>query len=167
MLAVWMGTQADEAFPEAWHSDSHSMNQTSLADMRSKVYFSPKLYYLRVHVIAAQDLVPSEKGRNLETSVRIKLGDQGRVTRNSPIKHINPEWNEELMFIAYEPFDEYMVFSVVETGGRQDEVLGMLMKPVREFKHRLETSKLPDAEWFSLYKPYVAEEENVTRSVDL
>ncbi|KAL2497383.1 C2 calcium/lipid-binding plant phosphoribosyltransferase family protein [Abeliophyllum distichum] len=160
MLAVWMGTQADEAFPEAWHSDSHSMNQTSLADTRSKVYFSPKLYYLRVHVIAAQDLVPSEKGRNLETSVRIKLGDQGRVTRNSPIKHINPEWNEELMFIAYEPFDEYMVFSVVETGGGQDEVLGMLMKPVREFKHRLETSKLPDAEWFSLYKPYVAEEES-------
>ncbi|KAL2494930.1 C2 calcium/lipid-binding plant phosphoribosyltransferase family protein [Forsythia ovata] len=118
MLAVWMGTQADEAFPEAWHSDSHSMNQTSLADMRSKGHkeFSHKTY--------------------------------------------KPEWNEELMFIAYEPFDEYMVFSVVETGGGQDEVLGMLMKPVREFKHRLETSKLPDAEWFSLYKPYVAEEES-------
>ena len=26
MLAVWMGTQADEAFPEAWHSDAASVS---------------------------------------------------------------------------------------------------------------------------------------------
>lgn len=50
MLAVWMGTQADEAFPEAWHSDAHSISHHNLANTRSKVYFSPKLYYLRVHV---------------------------------------------------------------------------------------------------------------------
>ncbi|KAL2552432.1 Receptor-like serine/threonine-protein kinase [Forsythia ovata] len=90
MLAVWMGTQADEACPEAWHSDSHSMNQTSLADTRSKVYFSPKLYYLRVHVIAAQDLVPSEKGQNLETSVRSQLPPTTPPVHHQTTRHLVP-----------------------------------------------------------------------------
>jgi hypothetical protein len=58
MLAVWWGTQADEAFPEAWHSDTGGY-----AHFRSKVYLSPKLWYLRVNVIEAQDLNPRDKGR--------------------------------------------------------------------------------------------------------
>ncbi|GJM87340.1 hypothetical protein PR202_ga03283 [Eleusine coracana subsp. coracana] len=44
MVAVWFGTQADEAFAEAWHSKA------------AKVYVAPKLWYLRVGVIEAQDL---------------------------------------------------------------------------------------------------------------
>lgn len=57
MVAIWWGTQADEVFPEAWHSDTggHAM-------FRSKTYLSPKLWYLRVNVIEAQDLV-ADKGR--------------------------------------------------------------------------------------------------------
>jgi hypothetical protein len=58
MLAVWWGTQADEAFPEAWHSDTGGH-----AHFRSKVYLSPKLWYLRVNIIEAQDLNPRDKGR--------------------------------------------------------------------------------------------------------
>ena len=53
-FAIWWGTQADEAFPEAWQSDTGGHQQ-----FKSKVYLSPKLWYLRVNVIEAQDLVPS------------------------------------------------------------------------------------------------------------
>eukprot|EP00252_Welwitschia_mirabilis_P019188 TRINITY_DN4379_c0_g2_i1.p1 TRINITY_DN4379_c0_g2~~TRINITY_DN4379_c0_g2_i1.p1 ORF type:complete len:200 (-),score=33.15 TRINITY_DN4379_c0_g2_i1:913-1512(-) len=48
MLAVWVGTQGDETFPEAWKSDLGGVSNT-----RSKVYLSPKLCYLRVTVIEA------------------------------------------------------------------------------------------------------------------
>jgi hypothetical protein len=58
MVAVWWGTQADEAFPEAWHSDTGGH-----AHFRSKVYLSPKLWYLRVNVIEAQDLNGRDKAR--------------------------------------------------------------------------------------------------------
>lgn len=51
MVAIWWGTQADEAFPDAWHSDTGGH-----AQFRSKVYLSPKLWYLRVNVIEAQDI---------------------------------------------------------------------------------------------------------------
>ncbi|KAK6131124.1 hypothetical protein DH2020_035123 [Rehmannia glutinosa] len=159
MLAVWMGTQADESFPEAWHSDAHSVSQHNLANTRSKVYFSPKLYYLRAHIISAQDLVPSDKGRHPDTFVKVQLGHQVRVTRPSPMKHINPEWNEELMFVASEPFDEYIVISVEDrVGPGKDEVIGRIIIPVREVPQRIETSKLPDARWFALQRPSMAEE---------
>jgi hypothetical protein len=56
MVAIWWGTQADEAFPDAWHSDAGGQVQ-----FRSKVYLSPKLWYLRVNVIEAQDLLASDR----------------------------------------------------------------------------------------------------------
>ncbi|KAG5524850.1 hypothetical protein RHGRI_031503 [Rhododendron griersonianum] len=166
MLAVWMGTQADEAFPEAWHSDAHDISQQSLTNTRSKVYFSPKLYYLRVHVIAAQDLVPGDNSRMPDPVVKVHLGHQLRVTRPSRVRHVNTEWDEELMFVASEPFDEFMVISVEDRiGPGKDEVLGRLIVPVREIPHRMDTvgqrmdtAKIPEARWFNLLKPSVAGE---------
>ncbi|KAG6516948.1 hypothetical protein ZIOFF_020323 [Zingiber officinale] len=53
MLAVWIGTQVDEAFQEAWQSDSGGgLN----VHTRSKAYLSPKFWYLRLTVIQMQDL---------------------------------------------------------------------------------------------------------------
>ncbi|KAK1351478.1 hypothetical protein POM88_054315 [Heracleum sosnowskyi] len=52
MLAVWIGTQVDEAFQEAWQSDSGGL----VLETQAKVYLSPKLWYLRLMVIQAQDL---------------------------------------------------------------------------------------------------------------
>ncbi|KAK6129601.1 hypothetical protein DH2020_036646 [Rehmannia glutinosa] len=155
MLAVWMGTQADEAFPDAWHSDAHSISQQSLNSTRSKVYFSPKLYYLRAHVIAAQDLVPADESRPPDAIVRVELGNQGLTTRPSPMKTINPEWNEELMYVAWEPFDEYIVVSVEDKG----KVIGRVLIPLRNVPQRIETAKLPDAKWYPLQSPSWAEDQ--------
>lgn len=154
MLAVWMGTQADESFPEAWHSDAHSVSQQTLANTRSKVYFSPKLYYLRIHVIEAQDLVPAEKGRAPISSVRIQVGHQARSTRPAQPGTYSPVWNEELMFVVAEPLDEYIIVSVDDKG----ELIGRQLISVREVPQRGELPKLPDARWYNLLKPSVAEE---------
>ncbi|KAL8459686.1 hypothetical protein ACS0TY_036980 [Phlomoides rotata] len=160
MLAVWMGTQADESFPDAWHSDAHNVAQQSLASTRSKVYFSPKLYYLRVHIIGAQDLVASDKGRMPEAYVKVQLGHQVRATRPSPMKHINPEWNEELMFVASEPFDEYIIINVDDrVGPGKDETIGRIIISLRDVPHRGEIPKLPDAKWYPLQKPSHWEED--------
>ncbi|KAF2297349.1 hypothetical protein GH714_021800 [Hevea brasiliensis] len=159
MLAVWMGTQADESFPEAWHSDAHDIGQTNLANTRSKVYFSPKLYYLRVHVIEAQDLFPSEKGRAPDVYVKVQLGNQIRVTKPSPMRTINPIWNEEFMFVASEPFEDFIIVTVEDrVGPGKDEIMGRVILPVRDVPSRREIAKLPEPRWFSLFKPSLAEE---------
>ena len=161
MLAVWMGTQADECYPDAWHSDAHSISHENLNYTRSKVYFSPKLYYLRVHIIEAQDLVPWEKGRVVQASVKIQLGNQVRATKPFQARSLSAGWNEEFMFVASEPFEDFIIISVEDrVGPGKDEILGRLVIPIREVPPRIEPTKLPDARWFNLHKPYFGEGEN-------
>ncbi|CAA6660451.1 unnamed protein product [Spirodela intermedia] len=161
MLAVWMGTQADEAFPEAWHSDAHSVNLEGLAHTRSKVYFSPRLCYLRVHVIEAQDLVPAGGGgRAPDAYVKIQLGNQLRRTRPSQARSVNSMWNEELLFVAAEPYDEPLVVTVEDrVGPNKDEPLGRLILPMEDSQKRLDNKKLPVARWFNLERPPAAAAE--------
>ncbi|XAR57489.1 hypothetical protein NMG60_11025651 [Bertholletia excelsa] len=165
MLAVWMGTQADEAFPEAWHSDAHAISQQTLANTRSKVYFSPKLYYLRVQLIEAQDLVPPEKGRVPEVVARVQLGNQTRMPRPfPPQRSLNPIWTEDFTFVASEPFDEFLIISVDDrVAPSKEEPMGRLLIPVRDIHHRMEVPKLPDSRWYNLLKPAIAEGEGADK----
>ncbi|KAF4369147.1 hypothetical protein CsatB_030768 [Cannabis sativa] len=145
MLAVWMGTQADEAFPEAWHSDAASVSTDGVANIRSKVYLSPKLWYVRVNVIEAQDLQPGDKTRYPEVFVKAVLGNQALRTRTSPSKSINPMWNEDLMFVVAEPFEEPLILSVEDKG----EVLGKCLIPLQNVQKRLD-HKPVNTRWFNL-----------------
>ncbi|KAK4793859.1 hypothetical protein SAY86_011853 [Trapa natans] len=161
MLAVWVGTQADEAFPEAWHSDAHNLSHQNLSNTRSKVYFSPKLYYLRLLVIEAQDLVPSDKTRGiLDSYVKVQLGNQLRVTRPSQVKTVHPVFHEELMFVASEPFEDFLILSVDERlGPGKDKSLGRMSIPVRDIPQRIDTCKHPDPRWFNLFSSSGSEEK--------
>ncbi|XP_009420494.2 FT-interacting protein 3-like [Musa acuminata AAA Group] len=161
MLAVWMGTQADEAFPDAWHSDAHSVGLDALANTRSKVYFSPKLVYLRVQAIEAQDLVPSDKSRPPNVVLKVQLGHQLRRTR--PVAgSVNPSWAEELMFVASEPFDEPLVFTVEDrVAANKDEPLARLLLPVSAAYRRTDHNKAVESRWYNLAKPTAPKEEAV------
>ncbi|KAG6607485.1 FT-interacting protein 7, partial [Cucurbita argyrosperma subsp. sororia] len=162
MLAVWMGTQADESFPDAWHSDAHSISHGNLANTRSKVYFSPKLYYLRAHVIEGQDLIPSDKSKPPpDAFVRIQFCNQGKVTRPSQMRVINPIWNEELMFVASDPFEDFIIITVEDRG--TGEILGRVIIPSREIPQRIESTKLPDARWYNLHHPSIAQTEETEK----
>ncbi|OMO96732.1 C2 calcium-dependent membrane targeting [Corchorus olitorius] len=159
MLAVWMGTQADESFPDAWHSDAHNITHSNLANTRSKVYFSPKLYYLRIHVMEAQDLVPHDKGRFPDPYVKVIVANQIRPTKILQ-RTVNPVWDDQLMFVASEPFEDYIIISVEDRiAPGKDEILGRAMIPLRDVPQRFETSKPPDPRWLSLLKPSSAAEE--------
>ncbi|CAL5070957.1 unnamed protein product [Urochloa decumbens] len=162
MLALWKGTQADEAFPEAWHSDAHSLPPDVLATTRSKVYYSPKLAYLKVLAIAAQDLVPADRSRAqmAPTIVKIQLGGQIRRTRPQGQGSPNPAWNEEFMFVASEPFDEPLVVTVEErVAAGRDEPVGRLVVPVAApYVPRNDLAKSIDSKWFNLSRALSADE---------
>ncbi|VVA92203.1 unnamed protein product [Arabis nemorensis] len=160
MLAVWMGTQADESFPDAWHSDAHRVSHSNLSNTRSKVYFSPKLYYLRINVLEAQDLVPSDKGRVPDAIVKIQAGNQMRATRTPQMRTMNPQWHDELMFVVSEPFEDMVIVSVDDRiGPGKDEILGRVFIPVRDIPVRQETGKMPDPRWFNLQRHLMGMEE--------
>ncbi|BBN13059.1 hypothetical protein MPTK1_6g00440 [Marchantia polymorpha subsp. ruderalis] len=126
MLALWMGTQADEAFQEAWQSDTGGH-----AHFRSKVYLSPKLWYLRVNIIEAQDLLPPDKGRLPEPFVEVQLGSlQILRVHKGDVKGVNPQWNKDLMFVVAEPFEELLVILVKDRVGNKEEIMGQVKLPL-------------------------------------
>ncbi|KAI4372862.1 hypothetical protein MLD38_011045 [Melastoma candidum] len=152
MLAVWIGTQADEAFPDAWHSDSASFFGEGIVNIRSKVYMSPKLWYLRVNVIEAQDVMPNDRSRLPQVSVKVQVGSQVLRTKICPTPTVNPFWNEDLVFVAAEPFDELLVLTVEDrVHPSKDEVLGKLGLPLDTFEKRLDHRPV-HSRWFNLEK---------------
>ncbi|XP_066376241.1 FT-interacting protein 1 [Miscanthus floridulus] len=153
MLAVWIGTQADEAFPEAWHSDAAAVRGEGVASVRSKAYVSPKLWYLRVNVIEAQDVQPQERGRAPEVFVKAQVGNQILKTSVSPAPTLNPRWNEDLVFVVAEPFEEQLVLTVEDrVSPRKDDLLGRVVLPLTLFEKRLDHRPFVQSRWFDLEK---------------
>ncbi|KAJ4969661.1 hypothetical protein NE237_002760 [Protea cynaroides] len=154
MVAVWIGTQADEAFQEAWQSDSGGL----IPETRAKVYLSPKLWYLRLTVIQTQDLqlasAPEPKVRAHELYVRAQLGAQIFKTARSSISSIssssstNPTWNEDLIFIAAEPFEPFLVITVEDVSSGQS--VGHAKVHVPSIDRRTDDRTEPRSRWFNL-----------------
>ena len=131
----------------------------ALANIRSKVYLSPKLWYLRVNVIEAQDLMPTDKGRYPEVFVKAILGNQALRTRISQSRSINPMWNEDLMFVVAEQFEEPLILSVEDrVAPNKDEVLGRCAIPLQYVERRLD-EKPVNTRWFNLERHIVIEGE--------
>ncbi|XP_058207062.1 FT-interacting protein 1-like [Rhododendron vialii] len=150
MLAVWMGTQADEAFSDAWHADAAFVQGEGVSSIRSKVYISPKLWYLRVNVIEAQDVVPIDKSRMPEVFVKAQVGNQVLKTKICPTPTMNPLWNEDLVFVAAEPFEEQLVLTVEDrVHPSKDDVLGRISLPLHIFEKRLDHRPVHSS-WFNL-----------------
>ncbi|KAG6593671.1 FT-interacting protein 3, partial [Cucurbita argyrosperma subsp. sororia] len=154
MLAVWYGTQADEAFPDAWHSDALSPDGTSVIPVhtRSKVYQSPRLWYVRVNVVEAQDLVLQEKSRFPDAYVRVQIGSQILRTKAVQTRTMNALWNEDLMFVAAEPFDDHLILSVEDhVGPNKDETLGRVVIPLISVERRADARPI-QSRWYNLMK---------------
>ncbi|KAF4360634.1 hypothetical protein F8388_011269 [Cannabis sativa] len=150
MVAVWMGTQADEAFSDAWHSDGASAHGDGVFNIRSKVYVSPKLWYLRVNVIEAQDVMPNDRSRLPEVFVKAQVGSQVLRTNTCPTRTANPLWNEDLMFVAAEPFEDQLVITVEDrVHPSKDDLLGRITLPLDMFDRRLDHRPV-HSRWFNL-----------------
>ncbi|GAB2250541.1 hypothetical protein Droror1_Dr00016791 [Drosera rotundifolia] len=152
MVAVWVGNQADEAFSEAWHADAASVHGEGVLRVRSKVYITPKLWYLRVNVIEAQDIVPNDKSHVPEIFVKVQVGNQVLRTKNCPTQTTNPLWNEDLVFVVAEPFEELLALTVEDrVHPSKDDVLGKLTMPVSSFEKRLDYRPV-HSRWHNLEK---------------
>ena len=148
-LAVWIGTQADDAFPEAWHSDA-----PYLAHTRSKVYQSPKLWYLRVTVIEAQDLHIAPNLPPLTTpEIRVKamIGFQSFKTRRGSMNNHSASlhFNEDLLFVAGEPLEDSLVILVEDRTNIEPHLLGHIVIPVSAIEQRLDERHVA-SKWFPL-----------------
>ncbi|RQP01600.1 hypothetical protein POPTR_016G113800v4 [Populus trichocarpa] len=148
-LSVWIGTQADDAFAEAWSSDAPYVSHT-----RSKVYQSPKLWYLRVTVIEAQDLHLSSNLPPLTVpDIRIKaqLGFQSARTRRGSMSNHSTSfrWIDDLIFVAGEPLEESLILLVEDRTTKEAVLLGHIIIPVSSIEQRYDERHVA-SKWFAL-----------------
>ncbi|CAM8966760.1 unnamed protein product [Rhodiola kirilowii] len=166
MLAVWLGTQADEVFADAWHSCAATVADTNLVNVRSKVYLSPRLWYLRVNVIEAQDLSPVDKNRMPEAHVKVIVGHSIVRTKTAQARTRNPMWNEDLMFVVAEPFDEqFIVYVVDKLNPGKEEAIGECMISLQSVERRLGPSAVAN-KWYSLEKRVTVKKEDQEKKED-
>ncbi|ONI15379.1 LOW QUALITY PROTEIN: hypothetical protein PRUPE_3G040500 [Prunus persica] len=162
MLAVWFGTQADEAFPGAWHSD----NASSHVDIRlltstvlgSKVYHAPRLWYLRVNVIEAHNLRRQES-----FPICLCPGNQDSVTQKIQAQNLNPLWNEDLFLVAAEPFEDHLIISVYDhVSPTKDEIIGRVPIALQSVDRRADDSMIR-GRWYKLEKPVAVDQNESER----
>lgn len=163
MLAVWLGTQADEAFTDAWHSDAITPtdgSKTTSTNIRSKVYHSPRLWYVRVNVVEAQDLIIGDKSRFPEAYVKVQIGNQIQQTRLVNARTHNVVWNEEFMFVAAEPFEDHLILSIEDrVGPNKDETIGKVCVPLASVERRAD-DRITRSRWFNI-------ENSISASMDV
>ncbi|XP_008239837.1 PREDICTED: protein QUIRKY [Prunus mume] len=148
-LSVWIGTQADDAFPEAWSSDAPFVAHT-----RSKVYQSPKLWYLRLTIMEAQDLhIPSNLPPLTAPEIRVKaqLGPQSARTRRGSMNNHSASfhWNEDLIFVAGEPLEDSLILLVEDRTNKDAALLGHVVIPVSSIEQRID-ERYVASKWFGL-----------------
>ncbi|KAF4350597.1 hypothetical protein CsatB_008175 [Cannabis sativa] len=145
MLATWVGTQADESFADAWKSDISGNPHA-----RAKIYQSPKLWYLRITVIEAQDVLPIMKSfKELSFQVKAQLGPQIQKTKASLTRNSTPLWNEDLIFVAAEPFSEHIVITLEIRHQKGQTTLGTAIIPLTVVERRVDDRKVA-SRWLSL-----------------
>ncbi|ONK64095.1 uncharacterized protein A4U43_C07F22030 [Asparagus officinalis] len=134
MLAVWIGTQADEAFPDAWHSDAVATLDSSAlrSHIRSKVYHAPRLWYVRVNIIEAQDVVVHDKTRFPDVYVKVQIGNQ------------------------------FMKTKVVQARPNKDEIIGRVIIPLQSVEKRAD-DKIVHTRWYNLEKPVVIDVDQLKK----
>ncbi|GAV77295.1 C2 domain-containing protein/PRT_C domain-containing protein [Cephalotus follicularis] len=148
MLATWIGTQADEAFPDAWKTDT-----AGNINSRAKVYLSPKLWYLRATVLEAQDVLPLTALKEASFQVKAQLGFQVQKTKPSVTRNGTPSWNEDLLFVAAEPFSDQLIFTLENRQLKGPVALGVARVPLASIERRVDDRNVV-SRWFSVEDPH-------------
>ncbi|WOK99163.1 protein QUIRKY-like [Canna indica] len=158
MVAVWIGTQADESFPEAWSSDEPYV---SYIYTRSKVYQSPKMWYLRAFVMEAQDLRLAAAAAAYDVRIKIELGFQtSRTRRPTAVNRSSSSfsWMEDLMFVVSEPLNnQEMVLLVEDRSTKEAALLGYALVQVASVEQRLDERQPVASRWINLEAPPTGE----------
>ncbi|XP_065853724.1 multiple C2 domain and transmembrane region protein 16 [Euphorbia lathyris] len=147
MLATWVGTQADESFPDAWKTDT-----AGNVNNRAKVYLSPKLWYLRVTVIEAQDILSSAHLKEAQFQLKAQLGFQVQKTKPTLTRNGNPSWNEDIVFVAAEPFSDHLIFTLENRQSKGSVAVGIARIPLTAIERRVDDRKVA-SRWISFEDP--------------
>lgn len=159
MLSTWIGTQADEVFPEAWHLDAASVSFNNIVNTRSQVYLSPRIWILRINVVQAENLLFDKditEGSEIFVQVTI-FGSLSFRTNVVNSNEGNPQWSEDLFIAVSEPLDQKLIVNVMQGTFKNHKILGKCVVPVKNGEKSLDGGSA-SAKWYDLEIPKINNE---------
>ncbi|KAK7320286.1 hypothetical protein VNO77_29620 [Canavalia gladiata] len=145
MLSTWVGTQADEAFPEAWHlhlGAAASIGVYNVANTCSRIYLAPMIWCLRVNLIQAWGLLLEDTTESSHIFIQAALGNLTFTSKMAKYNNGNPKWNEDILIAVAEPFDQVLVLSLKQGTLGSHKSLGTYVFPVKNVEIRVDGSPL-------------------------
>lgn len=98
-------------------------------------------------------MVPTEKNRFPEVYVKVQIGNQVMKTKTVQVQTVSSLWNEDLLFVAAEPFEDHLIVSVVDrVGPSKDEIIGRIIILLNSVEKRAD-DRIIHSRWFNLEKP--------------
>ncbi|KAL0316857.1 UNVERIFIED_CONTAM: FT-interacting protein 1 [Sesamum radiatum] len=99
-----------------------------------------------------EDRRGENKSQLPQVLVKAQVGNQILKTKLCPTRTANPFWNEDLIFVAAEPFEEQLVLTVEnKVAPSKDELVGRIGLPLHIFERRLDHRPV-HSRWFNLQK---------------
>ncbi|KAM0854492.1 hypothetical protein ACQ4PT_050380 [Festuca glaucescens] len=153
----------DSPLAPEWYRLVHKTGDKSRAHMKSKVYHAPRLWYLRANIIEAQDILIHDKTRYPDVFVRAQVGHQNGRTKPVQARNFNPFWNEDLMFVAAEPFEDHLILTLEDrVAPNKDEMLGRIIIPLTMIDRRAD-DRIVHGKWFNLEKPVLVDVDQLKK----
>lgn len=81
-----------------------------------------------------------------------QIGNQVMKTKTVQVRTVSSLWNEDLLFVAAEPFEDHLIVSVVDrVGPSKDEIIGRVIIPLNSVEKRAD-DRIIQSRWFNLEK---------------
>lgn len=153
MLAIWSGSQTDEAFSDARNSDSFDVDIPTLSHISPKLYNSPNLWYIRIKIVEFKCIALSGGAKIVGVNAVVELGNQCLKTRKVMKPLANHVWNEQLMLVVAEPFedDELRISIEAHFDSNKVKVIGQSHLSLGTFRRRVDHP--PEPHWLDLDLP--------------
>ncbi|XP_010671769.2 FT-interacting protein 3 [Beta vulgaris subsp. vulgaris] len=171
LVAIWINdvTQMSVSPTDAGNStEKYLISSSSISSSSDQSvggeYLLPNFWYVRVNVIEAHDLLVQLQPK---LYVLAMLGNQSLRTKHfSDGSTSNPQWKEELLFVASEPFEEPLVLTVEERLGKgsNNQVCGRCVIPL-PYIPRMSNDEHTSGRWYDLSKQVVPEDDFEKKTV--
>ncbi|GBG66883.1 hypothetical protein CBR_g72638 [Chara braunii] len=156
-ISAWFGSPDDRAYNEVFQPGKTG----GVISTFTNVYWLPQLFYIRISVLKANNLVPPDSKRIPEVFVKVKLGSLQKVQTRVYKRSFEPEWNEDLLLIGSHPLDDALELDVFDrVNVSTEEFLGHARIPLSDIPERLDDTE-------ALSRSYVLDkgEKRFARSV--
>lgn len=103
-------------------------------------------------MVTESEILSTEANLLVLLLLQVQIGNQVFRTKTVQARNMNPMWNDEMMFVAAEPFEDHLILSIEDrVGSSKDETIGKVVIPLSTVEKRVD-DKVLLGRWYNMEK---------------